>query len=84
MKDGSKYSIDQQQINKYNSNGDFIEKVAVTDLSIAVPFYLRGVDFTNQMLDLLGDQKIMASLNDALAVNKTMEKILNYENNTRR
>jgi predicted dehydrogenase len=84
MKDGSKYSIDQQQINKYNSNGDFIEKVAVTDLSIAVPFYLRGVDFTNQMLDLLGDQKIMASVNDALSVNTLMQKILNNENNTRR
>jgi predicted dehydrogenase len=84
MKNGIKYSIDQQQINKYNTNGEFIEKVAVTGLAKAVPFYLRGVDFTDQMLDLLGDQKIMASLNDALAVNKTMEKILNYENNTRR
>tara|TARA_B100000787_G_C16195461_1_gene300466 strand:- start:298 stop:1254 length:957 start_codon:yes stop_codon:yes gene_type:complete len=84
MKDGSKYSIDQQQINKYSSNGDFIEKVAVTDLAIAVPFYLRGVDFTNQMLDLLGNQKIMASVNDALSVNILMQKILNYENNTRR
>tara|TARA_B110000240_G_scaffold124998_1_gene139296 strand:+ start:7435 stop:8388 length:954 start_codon:yes stop_codon:yes gene_type:complete len=84
MKNGIKYSIDQQQINKYNTNGEFMEKVAVTDLAKAVPFYLRGVDFTDQMLDLLGDQKIMASLNDALAVNKTMEKILNYENNTRR
>ena len=84
MKDGSKYYIDQQQINKYSSNGDFIEKVAVTDLAIAVPFYLRGVDFTNQMLDLLGDQKIMASVNDALSVNTLMQKILNNENNTRR
>lgn len=84
MKDGCKYSIDQQQVNKYNSNGDFIEKVAVTDLAKAVPFYLRGVDFTGQMLDLLGEQKIMASVNDALAVNITMEKILNNENNPRR
>ena len=84
MKDESKYSIDQQQINKYSSNGDFLEKVAVTDLAIAVPFYLRGVDFTNQMLDLLGDQKIMASANDALSVNTLMQKILNNENNTRR
>ena len=84
MKDGSKYSIDQQQINKYSSNGDFIEKVAVTDLAKPVPFYLRGVDFTDQMLDLLGDNKIMASINDALAVNTLMEKILNNENNTRR
>lgn len=84
MKDGSKYSIDQQQINKYSSTGDFIEKVAVTDLAKPVPFYLRGVDFTNQMLDLLGDNKIMASIEDALAVNTLMEKILNNENNTRR
>jgi predicted dehydrogenase len=84
MKDGIKYSIDQQQVNKYNSNGDFIEKVAVTDLAKAVPFYLRGVDFTEQMLDLLGEQKIMATVNDALAVNTLMEKILNNENNTRR
>ena len=84
MRNGFKYSIDQQQINKYSINGDFIEKVAVTDLAIAVPFYLRGVDFTNQMLDLLGDQKIMANVNDALTVNKIMKKILNNENNPRR
>ena len=84
MKDGFKYSIDQQQVNKYNSNGGFIEKVSVTDLAKAVPFYLRGVDFTDQMLDLLADQKIMASVNDALAVNTLMKKILNNENNTRR
>ena len=83
MKDGYKYSIDQQQINKYN-NGEFIEKVAVTDLAKTVPFYLRGVDFTDQILDLLGDQKIMASVNDALGVNILMKKILNNENNTRR
>jgi predicted dehydrogenase len=84
MKDGFKYSIDQQQINKYNFNGEFIEKVSVADLAKSVPFYLRGVDFTNQMLDLIGDQKIMATVNEALEVNILMEKILNYENNTRR
>ena len=84
MKNGSKYSIDQQQLNKYNRNGDFIQKVSVTDLAKSVPFYLRGVDFTDQMLDLLGDHKIMANINDALSVNILMEKILNYENNTRR
>ena len=82
MKNGCKYSIDQQQVNKYNSNGDFIEKVSVADLAKAVPFYLRGVDFTDQMLDLLGDQKIMASLDNALAVNTLMKRILYNENNT--
>ena len=84
MKDGHKYYIDQQQVNKYNSNGDFIEKVAVTDLVKAVPFYLRGVDFTDQMSDLLANQKIIASANNALGVNILMEKILNHENNTGR
>ena len=84
MKDGFKYSIDQQQINKYNISGKFIEKVAVTDLAKTVPFYLRGVDFTAQMLDLLGDREIMADVNDALEVNILMEKILNDENNTGR
>ncbi len=84
MKNGCKYFIDQQQINKYNSNGDFLEKVSVTDLAKAVPFYLRGVDFTDQMLDLLGDQKIIASLDNALAVNILMKKILNNENTARR
>jgi hypothetical protein len=84
MKDGFKYSIDQQQINKYNISGKFLEKVAVTDLAKTVPFYLRGVDFTAQMLDLLGDREIMADLNDALEVNILMEKILNDENNTGR
>ena len=81
-KDGFKFSVDQQQINKYDKNGDFLEKVAVTDLATTVPYYLRGVDFTNQMLDLLGHQEIMASVNDALSVNELMEKILNNENYT--
>ena len=83
MKDGHKYSIDQQQINKYN-NGKFIKKVAITDLAKAVPYYLRGVDFTDQMSDLLANQKIIASANNALGVNILMEKILNHENNTGR
>ncbi len=84
MKDGFKYSIDQQQINKYNINGKFIEKIAVTDLAKTVPFYLRGVDFTAQMLDLLGDRKIMADVNDALKVNILIDKIVNNEDNTGR
>ena len=76
MKDGFKYSIDQQQVNKYNSNGDFIEKVSVIDLVKSVPYYLRGVDFTDQMSDLLGERKIMATVNEALEVNRLIAKIL--------
>jgi predicted dehydrogenase len=76
MNDGNKYFINQQQVNKYDSNGNFLKKISVTDLAKTVPFYLRGVDFTDQMTDLLGEQKIMASVSEALAVNSLMEKIL--------
>ena len=76
MKDGHKYSIDQQQINKYKSD-KLITKVSVTDLAKKVPYYLRGVDFTDQMIDLINDNKIMASAVEALYVNNTISKILN-------
>ena len=81
MKDGSKYFIDQQQIKQYSSNGEFIGIISVTNLAESVPFYLRGTDFTNQMMDLLDNGVIMANVNDALGVNRLMKKILNYENN---
>ena len=81
MKDGSKYFIDQQQIKQYSSNGEFTGIISVANLAESVPFYLRGTDFTNQMMDLLDNGVIMANVNDALGVNRLMKKILNYENN---
>lgn len=83
LKDGFTYFIDQQQINKYNSDGDFIKKISIVDTAKSVPYYLRGIDFTNQMLDLVGNQNIMATMSEALKVNTLMEKILKNENNTR-
>lgn len=76
MKDGYKYCIDQQQINKFK-NDEFITKVSVTDLAKTVPYYLRGVDFTDQMIDLINDNKIMATADEALRVNNIIAKILN-------
>jgi len=84
MKNGETYSIDQQQIKYLNSEGGLINRMSVTDIAETVPFYLRGIDFTKQMLDLLGKGDKMASLNDGLAVNKLMSKIIKYENNIRR
>ena len=81
MKNGETYSIDQQQIKYLNSEGGLINRISVTDLAETVPFYLRGIDFTKQMLDLLGKGDKMASLNDGLAVNKLMNKIIKHENN---
>ena len=83
LKDGVKYFIDQQQIKKYSSSGEYVSKVTVTDLAQTVPFYLRGVDFTNQMKSLVNDGKEMAKYEDALGVNLIMNKILNHENNIR-
>jgi hypothetical protein len=83
MKDGCKYFIDQQQIKKYSANGEYVSRVTVTDISQTVPFYLRGVDFTNQMESLLNDGKEMSTFDDAVGVNLIMNKILNHENNIR-
>ena len=77
MKDGTKYIIDQQQINKLDKKDLLIEKVSVTDLIKSVPYYLRGIDFTSQMMDLIGNQKIIAKMDEALKVNSIMKKILN-------
>lgn len=83
MKNGDNYIIDQQQIRLFSSNGTLLNKISVTDISKTVPYYLRGVDFTNQMKSLISNGDEMAKLDDALGVNRIMNKILNHENNTR-
>ena len=83
MEDGTKFILDQQQVLIYNKIGKNIDKISVTDISESVPFYLRGIDFTKQMEDLLNDCSIMANVNDGLRVNEVIKKILNYEDNSR-
>ena len=79
MISGQKFCIDQQQIKIYNKNK--IENIiSVTDLRTQVPFYLRGVDFTNQMIDLIGETNSIATVEEALLVNNIMNKIYNNEN----
>lgn len=76
MKDGIRYSLDQQQINKFKDD-KFIEKFSVTDMVKTVPYYLRGVDFTDQMIDLINNTEIISSVHEAMNVNSTISKILN-------
>ncbi len=83
MKNGEKYSVDQQQINQYNSSGNLISKISVTNIAETVPFYLRGIDFTKQMQDLLQDCNQLSSLKEGHAVNNLMNKIIKHENNSR-
>jgi predicted dehydrogenase len=83
MNDGDSYLIDQQQVKHLNPDGSLKNRVSVTDIAETVPFYLRGIDFTKQMLELLENGNEMATLNDGLAVNKLMNKIIKHENNIR-
>ena len=75
LANGQRLSVDQQIINVYQGEG-FVKKIAVTDLSETVPFYLRGIDFTKQMQDLLGESNTLCSMSDALKVNSVMKSIL--------
>lgn len=81
--EGFKYLVDQQQIKKYTTNEELIDTVTITDISQAVPFYLRGIDFTNQMVSLLKEGKEMSTAKEAMGVNLIMHKILRNENNIR-
>ena len=84
MNNGETYLIDQQQVKYLTPEGDIIRRISVTDIAETVPFYLRGIDFTKQIQDLLGNGNKLASLNEGLVVNKIMNKIINHENNIRR
>lgn len=84
MNNGDYYLIDQQQVKHFNSDGNILNRISVTDLAETVPFYLRGIDFTKQMIDLLENGNTMATIEDGLAVNKVMNKIIKHENNIRR
>ena len=75
LKDGVKVIFDQQNI--YFKKGDHLERhISSSDLSEKVPYYLRGVEFTSQMEDLIGEVKILTSVDEALRVNRLMNKIL--------
>ena len=81
MKNGDTYTVDQQQIKYVKPDQSQISRIGVTDLGEIVPFYLRGIDFSKQMEDLLGDGKILAQAKNGLSVNGVMSKIIQYENN---
>jgi len=84
MRNDVNFIVDQQQIKKFNKSGKLISTISVADICEKVPFYLRGIDFTKQMQDLLGDCNTLSTTKEAYFVNKIMNKIKLHENNTRR
>ena len=71
--DGTIIRFDQQKI-EIISNNTF-ERISTVDILSQVPYYLRGVDFTNQMQDFTGSKSTIASLRDAL-ITRTLIKNL--------
>ena len=76
LKDGKKLAVDQQKADLYDWDDKLINSVSVVDISVQVPFYLRGVDFTGQMTDFINGQKVLATVPEALETRKIIKKIL--------
>tara|TARA_B100001059_G_C17814501_1_gene574289 strand:+ start:326 stop:1231 length:906 start_codon:yes stop_codon:yes gene_type:complete len=68
--DGTSIYFDQQKV-----EFDGKKITSVVDLAESVPFYLRGIDFTKQMIDLTQECNTLCNLKDATLVNKIMKAI---------
>lgn len=75
MNDDTAYKVDQQKVEIYKGR-EFERAISTVDLAENVPFYLRGVDFTKQMQDLIGDQNTLASVDEALVTRNFIKNIL--------
>ena len=75
LKSGKRITVDQQAINIFEGS-DFQEKISVVKLGETVPFYLRGIDFTKQMEDLLREPRTLCNMHEALKVNTIMKNVL--------
>ena len=68
--DGTSIYFDQQKV-----EFDGKKITSVVDLAESVPFYLRGIDYTKQMIDLTQECNTLCNLKDATLVNKIMKAI---------
>lgn len=75
MKDGTIIRFDQQKVELFNDN-NLLKKISLVDIAQKVPFYLRGVEFTNQMQDFIGSKNTIASLSDALITRTVIKKLI--------
>lgn len=75
MKDGTIIRFDQQKVELFNNN-NLLKRISIVDIPQKVPFYLRGVEFTNQMQDFIGSKNNIASLSDALITRTVIKKLI--------
>ena len=76
LNDGSQIVFDQQII-RITKDDQLVEQITAADLKGTVPFYLRGIDFTKQMQDLIGPADNLSTMKEALTVNRIINDILN-------
>jgi predicted dehydrogenase len=75
LKDGTIFNVDQQKIDKVKLDGT-INSISVVDIGESVPYYLRGIDFTSQMSDLISNKEIITSYEDAMKTRNIISAIL--------
>lgn len=75
MKNGDQIKFDQQKVDIFKQ-GTLNKSISVVDLSVSVPYYLRGVDFTMQMQDLIGERKTLATISEAMITRNLINEVL--------
>jgi len=76
LKDGTFISFDQQKAEHFDNSHNLLSRITVADLAQKVPFYLRGVEFTNQMQDFVGSKNTISNLSDALITRNVIKKLI--------
>ena len=75
LEDGMEIKFDQQKVEIY-LNDNLIKRLTAVDLAPKVPFYLRGVEFTNQMIDFISSKNTIATFEDAMITRSLIKKLI--------
>lgn len=75
MHDGTLLKFDQQKVEHFY-NGKIVNKISSVDLAQKVPYYLRGIDFTNQMQDFIGHKETIATVSDAMITRNLIKTLI--------
>ena len=73
--DGTTIKFDQQKLEHFKKD-TLINQITTVDLAQNVPYYLRGIDFTLQMQDFIGEQKTMSNANDAILTRNLINRLI--------
>jgi predicted dehydrogenase len=75
LRNGITIKFDQQKV-EYFENNILTKSMSTVDICSKVSYYLRGVDFTRQMQDFIGNKSTIATLNDALITRDLIKKLI--------